>query len=273
MIDSDATSSPIPDSTRSEFAETDRKGAPNASGPFTSGRLVPLALGAGLLAGVASWLVGELILHVFVPPYEAQHVMGQTIMKASFKDQSAADTKNATLAFTVLGSLLGAALGVAGGIARRSTKAGMGSSAVGLVLGAVLGAGASLALLPFYFRALDKTQEELSRDLTLPLLVHGGIWAACGLAGGVAFALGLGAGRIQLMKAAGGGLIGAAFGAALYELIGATAFPQDMTTSPLATLWIPRFLARLLVATLSGLLAAVAISTAARRPAGIPQTP
>ena len=47
------------------------------------------------------------------------------------------------------------------------------------------------------FDALDKAQEELSRDLTLPLLIHGGIWAACGLAGGVALAIGLGAGRTR----------------------------------------------------------------------------
>jgi len=130
-----------------------------------------------------------------------------------------------------------------------------------------------LALLPFYFRALDKAQEELSRDLTLPLLIHGGIWAACGLAGGMAFAIGLGAGGSRLIKGAVGGLIGALLGAALYEMIGATAFPHDLTTSPLATIWIPRLLARLLVATLSGLLAAVVINTAARRPAGQSRTP
>jgi hypothetical protein len=273
MIDSDAVSGPLPDPRTSEVPATDRKGASNASSTPTAGWLVPLALGAGLLAGVASWFVGELVLHVFVPPYEAQHVMGQTIMKASFKDRSAAETKNATLAFAVLGGLLGATLGMAGGIARRSTKAGMGSSALGLVLGAVLGAGTSLALLPLYFRALDKAQEELSRDLTLPLLVHGGIWAACGLAGGVAFAIGLGAGRIRLVKAAVGGIIGAVLGAALYELIGAIAFPQDNTSSPQATIWIARLLARLLVATLSSLLAAVAVSTVARRPAGLARTP
>jgi len=273
MIDSDGISSPIPDLESSDVSATDRNDASNASEEFSAGRLVPLALGAGVLAGVAAWLIGELVLHVFVPPYVATNVMGHTIMKASFEDQSAADTKNATLAFAVLGGLLGAALGMAGGIARKSTKAGMVSSAVGLVSGAVLAAGTALALLPFYFRALDKTQEELSRDLTLPLVVHGGIWAACGLAGGAAFALGLGAGRITLIKAAVGGMIGAGLGAALYELIGATAFPHDNTTSPLATFWIARLLARLLAATFSGLLAAVAITTAARRPAAPAQTP
>jgi hypothetical protein len=130
---------------------TERLDASNASGTLTAGRLVRFALGAGLLAGVASWIVGEWVLHVFVPPFQVQNVMGQTIMKASFEDQSSADFKNATLAFAVLGGVLGAALGMAGGIARRSTQAGMKSSVVGLVLGAVLATGASLALLPFYF--------------------------------------------------------------------------------------------------------------------------
>jgi hypothetical protein len=273
MIHSDPASSSERSPTNVEVPATDRKGTSTEFRTLTAGRLVPLALGAGLIAGVAAWLVGEFVLHAFVPPYEAQNVMGHIIMKATLKDQSAADTKNATLAFAVLGALMGAALGMAGGIARRSAKAGMVSSAIGLILGVVLTAGVSLALLPFYFQALEKTQEELSRDLSLPLLIHGGIWAACGLSGGAAFAIGLGARGLGLIKGAVGGLFGALLGAALYELIGATAFPQDQTTSPLPTIWIPRLLARLLVATLAGLLTVVVINTAPRRPAGPSQTP
>jgi len=234
---------------------------------------VATAILAGLVAGIVSWLVGEAVINAFRPPYHAQNVMGQTIMKASFKDQSAADVKNATLAFAVLGGVLGAALGTAGGLARKSAWAGIVSSVVGLVLGGVLGAGSSLALLPVYFTALDRAQEELSRDLTLPLLVHGGIWAACGLAGGVAFGIGLGAGRTRVINAALGGLIGAVVGAALYEIIGATAFPTDKTTSPLAMTGKARLLARLLVAILSAMLAAVVINMQGRQPSTTRRTP
>jgi hypothetical protein len=273
MIHSDPGSSSEPDPTTAKVAAMDHLVACDPPATPTPSRLVVMAIVAGLVAGVVSWLIGEAVVTAFRPPYQAQNVMGQTIMKANFEDQSVADTKNAALAFAMLGGVLGAALGMAGGIARRSTKAGMGSSVVGLVLGAVLGAGTSFALLPFYFRALDKAQEDLSRDLTLPLLVHGGIWAACGLAGGAAFAIGLGAGRVRLLKAAFGGLIGAVLGAALYELIGATAFPVDKTTYPLATTWIARLLARLLVAILSGLLAAVVINMQGRRPTATRRMP
>jgi hypothetical protein len=236
------------------------------------GRLVAWALGAGLLAGVASWLIGEAAFNAFRPPYQAQHVMGQVIMKATFADQSAADSKNATLAFAVLGGLLGIALGMVGGLARQSARAGAVAAAAGLVLGGVLGAVASWALLPVYFHALAVAQEALSRDLTLPLLVHGGIWAACGLAGGVAFGIGLGGGRAVVVKAGFGGLLGAILGAALYELIGASVFPAQKTTSPLSTTWGTRLLARLLVCSLSAMLAAALVNLSGRRPAGASQS-
>ena len=149
---------------------------------------------AGLVAGVVSWLIGEAVVTVFRPPYQAQNVMGQTIMKATFEDQSAADTKNATLAFALLGGVLGAALGMAGGVARGRPGREWYRRSSALFWARCWAPGRRCALLPFYFRALDKAQEDLSRDLTLPLLVHGGIWAACGLAGGAAFGIGLGRG-------------------------------------------------------------------------------
>jgi hypothetical protein len=238
-----------------------------------TGKLVAWALGAGLLAGVASWLIGELVCNAFKPPLQIHHVMGQVIKKATFEDQSAADFRNATLAFTVLGGLMGAALGMAGGLARKSTVAGSMAAAVGVVLGSLMGAGASLGLLPVYFRALDVAQEELSHDLVLPLVIHGGIWAACGLAGGVAFGLGLRTGVVQIAMTGIGGLIGAALGAGIYELIGAMVFADDMTTRPLSLSWSTRLLARLLVATLAAVTAAAFVSPASRHSGGSIRTP
>ena len=114
-------------------------------------RLLGLALSAGILAGLASWLIGEEVRTAFRPPYQPQNVMGQVIMKATFQDQSAADLKNATLAFGILGGMLGLALGLAGGIACRSGRAGMKAAAVGLVLGSVTAAGASHGTLADLF--------------------------------------------------------------------------------------------------------------------------
>jgi hypothetical protein len=227
--------------------------------------MLALALGAGLVAGAISWGIGEGVANAWVPPFETANMMGNTIKKVRFEDQTAADSKNATLAFAILGAVTGASLGLAGGLARSATVAGMKAALAGLVLGAAAGAGAALALLPVYFHALDVSQEALSRDLMLPLLVHAGIWAACGFAGGLAFGIGVGARRTRLINAALGGLIGAAIGAALYEIVGAAAFPADRTTSPVAITWKARLLARILVAVLSALLAALMINAAGSR--------
>jgi hypothetical protein len=228
----------------------------------SAGKLVVWALGAGLVAGVASWLIGELVRETFKPPLQTQVMMGQVIKKAKFEDQSAADFRNATLAFTILGGLMGAALGMAGGLAGKSPAAGPIAAAVGVLVGSLFAAGASLGFLPLYFRALDVSQEALSHDLVLPLVVHAGIWAACGLAGGVAFGFGLRAGATHIAKCGIGGLIGAALGAAIYELIGAMVFPAAVTTRPLSLSWSTRLMARLLVAILAAVMAAVFVSSA-----------
>jgi hypothetical protein len=182
-------------------------------------------------------------------------MMGQVLYKASFEDQTAADFKNATLAFAVLGGVLGLVLGFAGGLSGRSALMGAKAGSIGLVLGGLLGAGASFVLLPVYFRASDRTPEALSQDMLLPFLVHGGIWAACGLAGGLALALGLGGGRERLIHGALGGLIGAILGTLGYEMVGALLFTAAKTTSPVSWTWTTRLIGRLLVAGVTGLVA------------------
>ncbi len=263
MNDSNPASSTEPTPTSGESPATVDTGVSAPPAMPTFGSLMAAAIMAGLAAGLVSWLIGETVVNAFQPPYRAQNVMGHTILTATRQERSAADLKNATLTFAILGSVLGAALGLAGGLVRKSTWTGLMSSLVGLMVGGVLGAGTSLAVLPVYFTTLEQAEEELSRDMMLPLLVHGGIWAACGLAGGMAFGIGLGAGRTSVIKIALGGLIGGLLGAVLYEVIAATSFPTDKTTSPLPTIWIARLLARVLVATLVGLLAAMS----ARQPA------
>jgi len=50
-------------------------------------------------------------------------------------------------------------------------------------------------------------------------------------------------------------------------LIGASVFPAQKTTSPLPTTWGTRLLARLLVCSLSAMLAATLVKLSGRRPA------
>src|SRR4051812_46191880 len=115
-------SGPTPNSEPSPLTtETPHPGRIDASGeavapaparPF-DGRSAAITIGAGFVAGAVSWLVGEMVLDAFVPPLQTTEMMGQIIMKARFEDQSAADFKNAILAFSILGGVLGAAMGAA----------------------------------------------------------------------------------------------------------------------------------------------------------------
>jgi hypothetical protein len=246
---------------------------PDLSGPTLqatettprAGWLVGTALAAGVLAGVLAWAIGERVQGTFVPPSTATNMAGQTIRRISFQDQAVADTKNATLAFAALGGVLGLVLGAAGGIVRKSFSGAVAGVVSGFVLGCGFTAGATWGLLPFYFRALEFSQEAMSHELLLPLLIHCGIWAAAGLAGGVGLAIGAGASWIRLCNSALGGLVGAALGAVVYELVGALVLPGDRTSEPVATTWQGRFLARFLVAVFAAGLAAVVMS-AERKP-------
>jgi hypothetical protein len=235
----------------------------------STARIVVLALSGGIIAGVMAWFIGEKVYNTFLPPIQDRTFMGRPSKFVSFEDQVAADTKNATLAFAVLGGALGLMLGIAGGRARRSNAGAVRGAIAGPLIGSLIAALVSCAILPRYLTALGKYHEELSHDMVVPLLVHVGLWAPCGLAAGLALGIGLRAGWRHLLNAALGGVVGAALGTALYELIAAAAFPGARTTEPIAIGWEPRLLARLLVAVLAAVVAAAVINMQAKRPSRI----
>jgi hypothetical protein len=135
---------------------------------------------------------------------------------------------------------------------------------IGMLLSVVTAISASLALLPIYHRFQDIYEERASSNLTVPLLIHGGIWAAIGAMAGLAFGIGLG-GRYAIARGLLGGLVGAVLGAVVYELIGALAFPLASTVQPLSQTWGSRLLARAAVALLVAAGVALAITEAGAR--------
>jgi hypothetical protein len=213
-------------------------------------RLWSLALGAGVLAGLVSWLGGEACRDLIKPPRHAVNSKGLVLKLTDRREGAAADAKNAGLAFVILGAALGGGLGVAGGLVRRSARVASWAGLVGLVTGAAAAGGMSLVLLPAYNAYQQRHPDEAFRDLVLPLLVHAGVWSAAGAAGGLAFGLGLGQ-RGALLRAVIGGFIGAAVGAMAYELIGAAAFPAARTAQFVSATWETRLLARLAVTVLA----------------------
>lgn len=229
----------------------------------TTARIRAMALAAGALAGLAAWLLGEAFLTPFQPHVFVDQMFGQSIERVRFEDRADAEAKNAAFAFGLLGGSLGLALGLAGGLTRRSGRGAAVAGLAGLALGAAGSILASLALLPVYFHAESRDQVQLSQDVMLPLLVHAGIWATAGLAGGAAFGLGLGLRGGRLLNAALGGLIGALSGSVLYEAIGAAAFPTSQTTLPISVTWPTRLMARMLVTVAAAAVTALAVSRAA----------
>lgn len=191
----------------------------------TSDALWPWALAAGIAAALVGWRAGEALYGRFVPvaikpadwdsmnPYARSDVMNRQILATT----PPAESKNAALAYGVLGAALGCALGVVGGLVRGARGAALLAGGVGLSAGLAAGAGASLLLGPVFYRYLEPTT-----GLMLPLLIHSGIWAA----GGLALGLGLGD-RRSVAGAALGGVVGAVVAAIFFELASATLFPTE----------------------------------------------
>ncbi|QDV37759.1 hypothetical protein [Tautonia plasticadhaerens] len=254
-------SAPEPTPVPGEISEESRglPGSPPRGGPAPAGLGRPallLTFAVGLAVGAVSWLVGEVAEGVFeperVPAVIRSGVETELITPAA---SAAATVKNVALSSGLFGAMLGAALGLTGGRIRRSAARGLRAALVGLVSGTVAGTVAALALVTLYYRSYT---DFIPKGLVQPLLMHAGIWGAIGAAGGLAFGLGWG-GRVQGARGLIGGLVGASLGAAIYEIVGALAFPLGRTFEPTALEWLPRLLARLLVASLAAVGAALVV--------------
>lgn len=198
-----------------------------AAAPGAGSWMLLYALVFSLIGAAAAWTVGEQLMGALDPTLTLE----RSLSGEQLTLQNEADTKTSALIYGTLGGLLGLALGVGGGLARGSTKAAIVAGVIGLVLGLAAGALLSMAIVPIHHRQYDPDSE----DLLFPLAIHAGIWGMIGLVGGLALALGLGA-KSRLPAAMVGGLVGAVFGAAIYEVVGATVFPLAQTVEPFSSL-------------------------------------
>jgi hypothetical protein len=210
-----------------------------------------IILTAGLLSGLTAFAIGEQA-PVIIPasrnvPMEQRKDRNLVPIQGERQVMIARD-RVAALTYCGLGMLLSWALGAAGGLVRRSPRAAIWASVVGLVLGATAGAGATLSLLPSYHAArAAASEQQVNDDLVLALQTHGGIWLAIGLTGGLALGLGLG-GMARIARAVIGGAVGAVLATLTYEFAGALFFPVAETFRPVAATFPPRLLAHLLIA-------------------------
>ncbi|MBX6313888.1 MAG: hypothetical protein IRY99_13375, partial [Isosphaeraceae bacterium] len=197
-------------------------------------------LGAGILAGLLAWLGGELFQGAFDPTLDLSETLsGQTRVKMDI-----AMTQTSVVAYGILGGTVGLALGLTGGLARGSSRAARRGAVSGLVVGAAATSLLALVLVPIHNWQYDPD----TQDLLLPLAVHGGIWAAAGLGGGLGFAIGSGGRGQMIARSILGGIIGTLLGTVVYELIGAALFPLSNTVEPIPSGWGARLLVALTVA-------------------------
>jgi hypothetical protein len=231
------------------------KALASAVGP---GRLIGIVLIAGLLAGVASWLVAETILESYQAILNPK--LRREVDAEASRQFARAHLTSASAMFAALGAITGLGLGLAGGLARRSASAAAKAGLLGCVAGVIATVSISLVALPNFFKNYDPQ----SQDLMLPLLTVGSICSSVGAVGGLAFGIGLG-GRDRWMKCLVGGLIGAALATVVYELVGAVAFPTDKTELPVSHTYTTRAMLHVLVAVLSAVGSALALSLSSKK--------
>lgn len=206
-------------------------------------RVVPVALAAGALAAALTWAAGEASVERFTPKATGNLAAGPLEGFVSTDAAHRAEVKNAALAYGLQGAILGLVLGLAGGAVRRSAGSAAAGGIAGLVLGGALGTGASLGAFPLVLAhriGMDPS------NMLPSLLGHAAVCASVGGAAGAAFGLGFGGGS-GFIRGLIGGLVGAAVGAGVYEVLGAVAFPADLTGDPIAASRSARLLAHALV--------------------------
>src|SRR5262245_62203094 len=124
----------------SQFAADPPPSASLAGGLATGRQLRPvrvwaLALTAGLIAGFASWLIGESIHGRFAPP-DAR--TGRRLTPEQIQTRrgaiEASQAVEAAVAFGSLGAVTGLALGLAGGCIRGSARAALIAAIAGSIL-------------------------------------------------------------------------------------------------------------------------------------------
>jgi hypothetical protein len=193
----------------------------------------------GLLAGAAAWMLGEAIYGQFDPELSLEASLNNTQIAM----QELADTRTAAVLYGILAGLVGFCLGLGGGLARSNVRWAVIAGVVGAVVGGLGAALTSLGLVPVHHARYNPD----SQDLLFPMMIHGAIWGMAGLAGGLALGLGVGAPR-ALPTAIVGGVVGALLATALYEVVGAVAFPLASTVEPMSTSAGARLLACMVVA-------------------------
>jgi hypothetical protein len=222
----------------------------------TVARVWLVTLGAGLAAAVITWAGGESLM---VEETGTGARGGRTRISPVVHS-----TRNGMTSVGLLGGSLGLGLGLAGGLLRGSARSAGLAGPVGVVLGGAAGAGAAKVLVPLYFSNYSAV------SLSVPLLVHGGLWTSISIAAGLAFGLGI-EGPSRVIEAVIYAIVGALLATITNEFAGVWLFPAAQTDRPLPVTSGSRMFAYLVVALMIG--AALAFGVSRRRSSNVTTAP
>jgi hypothetical protein len=164
-------------------------------------------------------------------------------MQPSRESQQVADIANSTLGAAILGSATCLMMGLAGGLAVRNPLRGAMVGIICQAFGALAGAAAAYGLNPLRFRQVVPD----SNDLLTPILIDGGIWAAIGVVGAVAFVAATNTWRklpIAILSAC----VGALVASIVYHVLTALLYPNSASSGPIGHSTTVRLLATSLAA-------------------------
>jgi hypothetical protein len=243
------TNVPAPTSGMTGEATSRRSGssgvAPAASSVI---RAYVLVLSAGLAAALIAWAAGE---SMTIEETGMGSKGGRTPISPVVYI-----TRNGMTSVGLLGASLGLGLGLAGGLLRGSARSAGLAGLVGVILGGAAGTGAAKVLVPLYF------SNAAGMSLTVPLLIHCGLWTSISIAAGLAFGLGIG-GPSRTIGAVTYAIAGALLATFTYEFAGVWLFPTAQTERPFPLSPASRMFANLVVGLIVG--AALAFGASRRR--------
>jgi hypothetical protein len=224
-------------------------------------------MGVALLASLISFGVGEATYGFFrwddARDVKAAHAselsrlgpyaQNEFITKKMMEARSVAESRQAALAFGVLGAILGLGLGLAGGLARldgRHARAGL----TGMVLGGGLGGVAALFAVPLFYEHLTP-----GGGLGAPIFMYAGMFLPLGAACGLALGMGL-AEKQAAARCALGGVLGAILAVIVLVIANSLAFPLDQEPAPVPAERIGRLIIHLSVGLLVALFATLSLA-------------
>lgn len=217
---------------------------------FSARRCLSLALLAGLIAAIASWMGGESIYRRFIPPLIATGGF-PTIEETEAAERARRNgvATEAALTIAMQGAALGLTLSLAGAMLAGRALSGMRTGLAGMVIGGLAPGVAAWGLMPVFLRYYNPDKDML----LLAMAIHGCVAMVTGAAAGLAFGLGLSGGgggrRARFVSSSlQGGLLGAGVAMLIFQIAGMVVFPLSQTTLPISITQASRLTSHLLVA-------------------------